>query len=54
MAFGYTIIAEFLFFSIGGYFLDQKLNTGYIWTLIGIGLAFVMIGYEIWKISKKL
>ncbi len=50
---GYTILAEFLFLFFLGYFLDQKFATGYLWTLIGIGLAFGMIGYEIWKIAKK-
>jgi len=54
MEFGYTIIAEFLFFSIGGYFLDQKFKTGYLWTLIGTGIAVILIAYEVWKVSKKL
>ncbi len=50
---GWTILAEFLFLFFAGYFMDQHWGTGCVWTLTGIGLAFVMIGYEIWKLTKK-
>ena len=50
---GLTIMAEFLFFFFLGYFLDQKFHTGYGWTFTGLSIAFALIGYEIWKISKK-
>lgn len=51
--FGYTIIGYFIFCFFGGYYLDQKFKTGYVFSLSGMGLACALTGYEIWKISKK-
>lgn len=51
--FGYTIIGEFLFCFFVGFVADQKLQSGYTWTMVGIGCAVVLIGYEVWKLSRN-
>jgi hypothetical protein len=53
MNFGWTVIAEFLVCFFAGYFADQKFGTGYKWTFVGIGLAIVLVGYELWKLVKN-
>ena len=51
---GYQFIAAILFFVGIGYFFDSKLDGGYLFTLIGVALAFLYGGYEVWKLVKVL
>ena len=51
--FGWTMAGEFLFCFFVGYFADQKLATGYRWTLTGIGCGVLLIVYELWKILRN-
>ncbi len=53
LSFGYTIIGEFVFCFFVGFYVDQKLNSGYVWTLTGMGLGMVLIAYELWKLTRK-
>ena len=53
MNFGYTIIAEFLFCFFVGYWADQKYKTGYVWTFVGLGIAVLLLVYELWKLTRK-
>ena len=50
---GISLAAGMAFFSLGGYYLDRKLQTGMVLTLSGVGLGLVYIGYEIWKFIKS-
>lgn len=51
---GYQLLAAMIVCVGGGYWLDQKRGGGHLWTLIGIGFAFVYGGYEVWKLVKQL
>ncbi|MDO8674928.1 MAG: AtpZ/AtpI family protein [Candidatus Omnitrophota bacterium] len=51
--FGWTMAGEFLFCFFVGYFADQKLGTGYTWTLTGVGAGTLLIVYELWKILRR-
>lgn len=50
--FGWTIISEFLFCFFAGYFADLKFKSGYTWTFVGLGLAVLLVAYELWKLMK--
>ncbi len=54
MTLGYQLLAAMILFVGGGYWLDQKGGGGHLWTLVGIGFAFVYGGYEVWKLVKQL
>jgi hypothetical protein len=45
--FGIVILA------LGGIYLDTRLQTGALWTMIGILLGIVYLAYEIWKSTLK-
>jgi len=51
--FGWTMVGEFLFCFFVGYFADQKLGSGYVWTLTGVGVGVLLIVYELWKILRR-
>ena len=51
--FGWTMVGEFLFCFFVGYFVDQKMATGYRWTLTGVGAGVLLIVYELWKILRN-
>jgi F0F1-type ATP synthase assembly protein I len=52
--FGYSSAVGF-FVCVGvGYWADQRWNTGFCFTLIGLFLGFCFIGYEVWKIVQNL
>lgn len=51
---GYQLLAAMAVFVGGGYWLDQRRGGGHLWTLIGVGCAFVYGIYEVWKLVKML
>ncbi len=51
--FGWTMAGEFLFCFFVGYYADQKLGSGYVWTLTGMGAGVLLIVYELWKILRR-
>ena len=51
--FGWTMLGEFLFCFFIGYYTDQKLGSGYRWTLVGMGAGTLMIVYELWKLLRR-
>jgi len=51
--FGWTILGEFLFCFFVGYYADQKLGTGYSWTLVGMAAGTLIIVYELWKLLRR-
>ncbi len=54
ISFGYTsAVGFFVFFGLG-YWLDRKFATGYVWTLAGIFIGFVLLIYEVWKILRNI
>ncbi len=51
---GYQFIAAILLFVGAGYYADSKRGGGYLFTLIGVALAFIYGGYEVWKLVRIL
>lgn len=51
MQFGFTIVGAFILFMGGGYFLDSRIGTKPIFLLIGMVIAFVAIGYNLYEIA---
>ncbi len=49
---GTNIAVGMLFFGFIGYKLYQKMNH-YIWLIIGVLLALIYCGYEVWKVSRQ-
>ena len=47
---GYQLMAAFMIFAGSGYYLDKKYDTSHLYTLIGVALAFLYGGYEVWKL----
>lgn len=54
MTLGYQLLSAMIICVGGGYWLDMKRGGGHLWTLIGIGFAFVFGGYEVWKLVRQL
>ena len=54
MTLGFNLAAGLIVLVLLGQFLDHKLGDGIICTVIGMVLAFVYGGYEVWKILKNL
>lgn len=50
---GYVMCGGMIFFSLGGYFLDQYLSSEPRYTLIGMFLGLSYCGYEIWKLTRE-
>ncbi len=48
---GFTIVGAFVIFLLGGIWLDRRLGTSPIFLLIGMVLAFVAIGYNLYEIA---
>lgn len=46
---GFGIVVLFL----GGYALDQRLQTGYTYAFSGLLLGVACLVYEIWKATRK-
>jgi len=51
---GYTLAAGMIFFTVLGFYLDHRLDSGGIWTLFGVLLGFVYGGYEVWKVVRNI
>ncbi|HMO99673.1 MAG TPA: AtpZ/AtpI family protein [Kiritimatiellia bacterium] len=52
---GYQFLAAMLIFVGGGYYLDQRRGgESHLFTLIGVALAFLYSGYEVWKVVRIL
>ena len=49
---GISIVLAIVGFAAIGIWLDKKFNTGILFLFTGISLAFIYIGYEIWKLIK--
>jgi hypothetical protein len=49
---GYQLIAAMGIFGGGGFYLDTRRGGGHVYLLIGIGLAFMYGGYEVWKLVR--
>jgi len=41
-------------FTFLGYYVDKKMDSGFLWTLFGMGLGLVYGAYEIWKVIRLL
>jgi len=54
MGLGYQLLAGMIFFVGGGYYLDSRRGGGHVFTLFGVGLAFIYGGYEVWKLVKSI
>lgn len=50
---GYVMCGGMIFFSVGGYFLDEYFDSNPIFTLSGIFVGLLYCGYEIWKLTRK-
>ncbi|HMP88908.1 MAG TPA: AtpZ/AtpI family protein [Kiritimatiellia bacterium] len=51
---GYLLLAGGLVFVGGGYYIDHLRGGGLVFTLIGVALAFVYGGYEVWKLVRAI
>lgn len=51
---GYQMLAAMAIFVGGGYYLDRRRGGGHLFTLIGVGLAFLYGGYEVWKLVRMM
>jgi len=51
---GYQLLATGLVCIGGGYYMDQRSGGGHAWTIGGVFAAFVLGGYEVWKLVKLL
>jgi hypothetical protein len=50
---GWFIAVNLGVFIGSGVWLDKRFRTGLLFTLIGIALAFISCGYQVYKIYKK-
>lgn len=48
---GFTIVGAFVIFLLGGIWLDRRFGTSPIFLLIGMVLAFIAIGYNLYEIA---
>jgi len=51
---GWYIAFKFGLFVGGGLWLDEKNSSTPLFTLIGTALSFVVIGFSLWKVWKKI
>ena len=51
LEFGFTIVGAFVIFLGGGIWLDRRLGTSPIFLLIGMVIAFIAIGYNLYEIA---
>lgn len=51
---GYQMLAAMGVFVGGGWYLDHRRGGGHLFTLIGVALAFVYGGYEVWKLVRMM
>ncbi len=51
---GWIIALYLTAFTLGGIFLDTRFHTSPLFLLLGVLLAFISCGYEIYKVVKKL
>ncbi len=51
---GYQMLSAMAVFVGGGYYLDSRRGGGHLYTLIGVALAFVYSGYEVWKLLRLM
>ena len=52
--FGYTSGVGFFICVCVGYWADQRWQTGFRFTLIGMFIGVCLIAYELWKIIQNL
>ncbi len=52
MSLGWNMAAGMAFFSLTGYFIDQKTGSEDFWTLTGIFLGLLYCGYEVWRVIR--
>ena len=50
---GSSAAAAFALLGLGGRYLDNKYDTGSVYTLLGIFLAMIWMFYEVWKIVRE-
>jgi F0F1-type ATP synthase assembly protein I len=51
LQFGFTIVGAIIIFLGGGIWLDRRMGTTPIFLLIGLVLAFIAIGYNLYEIA---
>lgn len=49
---GCSIVVTLILFIGGGALLDTRLGTGPMWTLIGVAVALVAAGYELYELAR--
>lgn len=54
MGLGVDLAAGMVLFTMGGYWLDQRRDTGTFWTLMGMFMGLVYGGYEVWKVVRTV
>jgi F0F1-type ATP synthase assembly protein I len=48
---GFTIVGALILFLAGGIWLDQRLGTKPIFLLVGVVLAFIAVGYNLYELA---
>jgi len=49
---GCSIVVTFILLIGGGVFLDQRVGTVPLFTLVGVGLGLVAAGYQLWEMTQ--
>ena len=49
-----NLAAGFLLLGLSGFYLDRKLGSSHLWTVVGLSLGFVYGGYEVWRLVRRL
>jgi F0F1-type ATP synthase assembly protein I len=51
LQFGFTIVGSLMVFLVGGIWLDRRLGTQPLFVLVGMVLAFISIGYNLYELA---
>ena len=51
---GLQLAGGMAFFSLAGYYLDQRRGGGWAWTFAGMTLGFIYGAYELWKVVRLM
>ena len=54
LSLGWSTSVGMVLFALAGWFLDKRFQSGHWWTLTGIVMGFVYVGYEIWKALRNV